>query len=326
MIRVRSILRGPRLRRRGMDQVVKMIANSMRVAGALFCVALLLLPGVAGAEDKDQDDPVWLGVLIDDESLDGGIQLIAVIPGGPAARGGLQRGDLLLEADGRGLARTADLEEVLSLRAPGDRLRLKVLREGDTSERQVELAPRPTASWIYRQPDRPLASPPTPPAPPSIQWRPAPSAAYGFTVADVTPDLRTYYGAPREIGVLVTDVRPGRAADLAGLRVGDVLVRLGDVEVRRAAEVDDLLPDGTAGIAAVEARVVRDSRSTVATLAVPKVRAQLAPYDVSAGGNQDFETLEHLIHEEMDILKRRLAELEQRLEELQEVRESSPDR
>ena len=303
-----------------------MIARSTRVVGLLLCATFLFLPAVARAADAGENDRVWLGVLIDDESLDGGIHLIAVIPGGPAASAGLQRGDLLLEADDRGLMRPEDLEAVLSLRGPGDRLRLKVLRSGDTYESQVELTPRPSSTWSFRRLAATPAAFPAAPSPPTLRRQPARAASYGFTVADVTPDLRTYYGAPEEVGVLVTEVRPGRAAHRAGLRVGDVLVQLDNVEVRCAVEVDDLLPDGTADADSVVARVVRDNRSTVARLAIPQLRARLRTTVSAASGGEDFESLERLIHQEMERLNRRLAELEQRLELLHEVRESDPDR
>ena len=308
------------------DEVVKMIARSARVVGLLLCAACLFLPAVTRAADAGEDDRVWLGVLIDDESLDGGIHPIAVIPGGPAASAGLQRGDLLLEADDRGLMRPEDLEAVLSLRGPGDRLRLKVLRSGDTYESQVELTPRPSSRSNFRRLAAAPAAPPSAPLPPTLRRQPTRAASYGFTVADVTPDLRTYYGAPEQVGVLVTDVRPGRAADRAGLRVGDVLVQLGNVEVRRAVEVDDQLPVGTANAGSVVARVVRDNRSTVARLAVPQLRARHVTPVSAATGDEDFESLERLIHQEMDRLNRRLAELEQRLELLHEARESDPER
>jgi len=302
-----------------------MFPRVTRMAGLLICAAALLLPAFVVAEDPGKEDRVWLGVLIDDENLDGGIHLVVVIPGGPAAAGGLQRGDILLEADGRGLVRSEDLESVLSLRGPGDRLRLKVLRAGNAYDRQVRLAPRPSDSGTYLTPSLARPSMPATPDPPAPMPHPR-AASYGFTVAEVTPDLRTYYGAPEEIGVLVTEVRPGRAAQRAGLCVGDVLVQLGAVEVRHAVDVDDLLPAGSTESETVEARVVRDNRSTIVRLAVPQARVRPSIPVTLASGAQDFETLERLIQLEMERLSRRLVELEQRLEQLHEVREANPER
>jgi len=293
-----------------------MVREAARVAGILLCAVSVLLSAVAMAESPGKEDQVWLGVLIDDESLDGGILLMAVIPGGPAAIAGLQRGDVLLEADGRGLVRTEDLEAVLDLSGPGDQVQLKLLRAGNAQDRQVRLARRPSTTWTYVPPVPEEPSTPTPTR----------AATYGFVVTDVTPDLRAYFGAPEKAGVLVTEVRPGRAAYRAGLRVGDVLVQLGTVEVQHAAEVDDLLPVGTTEKETIEARVVRDNRWTVTRLTVPEVRVwSTIPASVATDA-EEFETLERVVQHEIDRLTRRLAELELRLEQLHEAREEWPER
>jgi predicted metalloprotease with PDZ domain len=299
--------------------------NVVRPAALLLCAAWLACSAAAAAERSGTEDDVWLGVLIDDQSLDGGVQLIAIVPGGPAAIGGLHRGDVLLEADGRGLDRTEDLERVLSLLDPGDRIRLKVLRAGRALDRSIELGPRPTSTWGLVPPRPPEPLLPRPPKLPAVPEAPTLAAEYGFTVADVTPDLRAYYGAPEEVGVLVTEVRPGRAAHRAGLRVGDVLVELGTVGVRQAADVDDLLLVGSGSDEVVEARVVRNSRWTVARLDVPTVSPRvtaISPVSVDAG---DFEMLERSIEHEIERLKRRLRELEGKLEQLREVSEGAAE-
>ena len=56
-------------------------------------------------------------------------------------------------------------------------------------------------------------------------------------MTEITPALREHYGAPEEAGVLVTRVEPERLADLAGLEVGDVLVRIGDAPISSEREV-----------------------------------------------------------------------------------------
>jgi len=302
-----------------------MVRYVAKGAGVLLCAVSVLLSTVAVGESPGEEGQVWLGVLIDDESLDGGVLLMAVIPGGPAAAAGLQRGDVLLEAGGRGLVRTEDLEAVLDLSGPGDRVHLKLIRAGSMQERKVELARRPSGTWTY------VSASPDAPSTPEAPRSPATRAltredSYGFAVTDMTPDLRVYYGAPERAGVLVTEVRPGRAADRAGLRVGDVLVQLGTVKVHRATEVDDLLPIGRMEKETVDAWVVRDNRSTVARLAVPEVRAWPTNPATVATDAVEFEALERALESQIERLSRRLAELEQRLDQLHEAREETPER
>ena len=48
----------------------------------------------AAGSSEEGSGGAWLGILIG-EALDGGVQIVAVVPGGPAERAGLQGGDVL---------------------------------------------------------------------------------------------------------------------------------------------------------------------------------------------------------------------------------------
>ena len=79
-------------------------------------VVLMITAAVAG---ESPTATAWMGVLLGD-AVDGGVQVVAVMPGGPAERARLQRGDLILEADGRTVAAQQMLRELLASRRPGD--------------------------------------------------------------------------------------------------------------------------------------------------------------------------------------------------------------
>ena len=48
----------------------------------------------------------------------------------------------------------------------------------------------------------------------------------GVRLIDITPELRAYFGAPRDAGVLVASVEPESPAAKSGLSVGDVIVKM----------------------------------------------------------------------------------------------------
>jgi hypothetical protein len=54
----------------------------------------------------------------------------------------------------------------------------------------------------------------------------------GVSLTDLTPELRTHFGAPEDAGVMVSRVEPGSPADKAGLEVGDILTRIDGKDVR----------------------------------------------------------------------------------------------
>lgn len=77
----------------------------------------------------------WLGFY--PQSNDDGVVVTGVVPGGPAERAGLQRGDLILSVDGQPVASLRELYTQVWRKGPGEPLSLRVLR--DSSIRIVEV-------------------------------------------------------------------------------------------------------------------------------------------------------------------------------------------
>ncbi|NIP94574.1 MAG: PDZ domain-containing protein, partial [Akkermansiaceae bacterium] len=59
-----------------------------------------------------------------------------------AADAGLQSGDVILAADGKEVGKIEDLQEILSNKEPGDTVKIKVKREAEEKEFDVELRAR----------------------------------------------------------------------------------------------------------------------------------------------------------------------------------------
>lgn len=78
----------------------------------------------------------WLGFY--PQGYDGGVILTGVVPGGPADKAGLARGDLILSVDGAPVSSLRELYRTIWKKAPGDALSLQVLR--DSAIRVVEVA------------------------------------------------------------------------------------------------------------------------------------------------------------------------------------------
>jgi len=79
----------------------------------------------------------------------------------------------------------------------------------------------------------------------------------GITVMDLTPELRTHFGAPDHSGVLIAHVEPGSAAARAGLLVGDVIVDVRGHSVDDAGDIRAALASVPKGQAAA-IKLVRD--------------------------------------------------------------------
>jgi hypothetical protein len=62
-------------------------------------------------------------------------------------------------------------------------------------------------------------------------------AYLGVTLVELTPELRTLYGASKEAGVLVGAVEDGSPADKAGVRVGDIVLSIDGNDIDSTADL-----------------------------------------------------------------------------------------
>ena len=93
---------------------------------------------------KENGLPVANGAWIPNASADGSGE--SVVAGSPAAEGGLQPGDIITAVNGTTLDATHPLDIVTSQSAPGDSVKLDVLRDGQSTQLTVVLGTRPATS------------------------------------------------------------------------------------------------------------------------------------------------------------------------------------
>lgn len=149
----------------------------------------------------------------------------SVEPDGPAAKGGVQAGDIITRVDGKVVDRSADLPRVIGSSRPGTRNTIQVFRRGEFKELRVTVGEFPA--------DTPVAAAGTPPAPRSPQ---AAATALGLSVVDLGDDEKKALGV--DGGVRVESVEG--AAARAGLQGGDVILQIGNSAVTGARQFADL--------------------------------------------------------------------------------------
>jgi membrane-associated protease RseP (regulator of RpoE activity) len=100
---------------------------------------------------------------------------------------------------------------------------------GQAPETQYQSAPAPGAQYPQE-------------VPPGQYQQPAAGPKHlGVGVEQMSRQLRTYFGAPRDQGVLVTHVAPSSLAAQAGIQAGDVIVSAGGQIIRSGEELRDAL-------------------------------------------------------------------------------------
>ncbi|HEU5432661.1 MAG TPA: trypsin-like peptidase domain-containing protein [Thermomicrobiales bacterium] len=87
----------------------------------------------------------WLGVAAAAApgAREGPAQVVAVIPGSPAAQAGIEAGDVLVALDGRPFGPGAPASVALLAHAPGDRVRIELRRDGVDQTLTVSLGAKP---------------------------------------------------------------------------------------------------------------------------------------------------------------------------------------
>ena len=141
---------------------------------------------------------------------------------GPAAKAGVEAGDVITRFDGKPIERSTDLPRIVGGTKPGSTVPMQVFRKGSQRELKVtvaELQPDQTPTRGTREPPKPAA----------------PTNALGLVVSDLTADKQKELGL--KAGVQVDGVDGLAAA--AGLRQGDVITQLNSSEVQNARQFNE---------------------------------------------------------------------------------------
>src|SRR5437899_612044 len=171
----------------------------------------------------------WLGIAIQDvtDELAGtfgvkeGVLVAEVMKGGPAEAAGVRQGDVIVELNGAPIKEVPELQRRVAAVAPGQPVRLKVIRERKPVALSVTVTEMPAEEPV-------LAG-----APDEESW--------GLGVEPLSGEAAAQLGLTIAGGLLVTDVVTGGPADRAGLRRGDVIVEVGKKPVADPAALFRML-------------------------------------------------------------------------------------
>jgi S1-C subfamily serine protease len=210
---------------------------------------------------SSDDGSGWLGVEIGEVTAEKakelklsavrGVVVMDVEPGGPAAKSGLKNNDVIIQYDGQIVEGTVQFRRLVRETPAGRTVTLEISRNGATENVSVDLGDRSAffekkMKGKMRDFDNAFAfSMPNPDfsfAVPVMEGR---SPLLGISAEDVSGQLGTYFGAPEGTGILVREVRPGMAAEKAGLKAGDVIIKVDGKPVHTLADLRTQLRDKT---------------------------------------------------------------------------------
>ncbi len=198
-----------------------------------------------------------------------GVVVEDLTAGSPAAKAGLKAGDVIVEFDGETVRSDRQFVRLVEESVSGRPVKVVIVRDGRKTTQQV--TPEAASErWFdseafarsfdrLQQLGRHL-----PMDLRAFGSEMGGGGRLGVTVADMTPALAKFFGAPG--GVLVTGIEPDSPAVAAKLAVGDVITTVGGHEVNGQWELARRLETVGAGDLSVE--IVRDHKVSTVTVEI----------------------------------------------------------
>jgi len=138
---------------------------------------------------------------------------------GPALKAGIQRGDVIVEFDGKEVQTVSELRNRVAQTPVGSNVKLKVIRDGQEKMLTLHIGERPSDALLAKGTE-PGAGPPSAPEP-----RKGPLNVLSdlrIKALDDEARAQSNIGA-KTTGVVITHVQAGSPAEQAGLQKGDVI-------------------------------------------------------------------------------------------------------
>ena len=236
----------------------------MRFAIVAGLVAGLALVGNVSAQEFDFVAPQvrviapgsasFLGVNVADINAESaknlklkeerGVEITRVEGDSPAAKAGLKAGDVVLEYNGQRVEGTEQFVRMVRETPEGRQARLVVSRDGSTETVTATVSARKGAGIFIGEPfnseklrvqmdklQKQLRARPDIPSV-NMSWQ---SGALGVTAEPLESQLAEYFGVKE--GVLVRSVSKDSAAEKAGIKAGDVILKIDETRVATPREI-----------------------------------------------------------------------------------------
>jgi serine protease Do len=163
----------------------------------------------------------WLGVMIQKitpelkEKLElkdeRGALVADVTAGGPAEGAGIKRGDVIVSFDDKEIKEMNDLPYIVASTPVGKEVEVEVIRKGKKQRIEVKVG----------ELEEEKAAPVVSEAGPDL----------GMVVKDITPELARNFGLSESSGLVVVQVESNSPAGEAGMKPGDMILEVDQVEV-----------------------------------------------------------------------------------------------
>ncbi|MBI2431353.1 MAG: trypsin-like peptidase domain-containing protein [Candidatus Hydrogenedentes bacterium] len=211
--------------------VVPMLIKEGKVVRGFLGVGISHAREVAEALELPDEDGAFVERVEDDS---------------PAAKADIRTYDVIRSVNGQAVRDANDLVKRISAFPPGEVVKLEIWRDKELVMKEATLSERPAPSEEPRSESRQVL---------------------GMSLADLTPEMVERLGLEEGTkGVLITGVKPGTAAEEAGLMQGDIITEVAKQPVASADELRAILGEQAKTGKQVLVRYIRNGREVIGVL------------------------------------------------------------
>ncbi|OOP55926.1 MAG: serine protease [Candidatus Brocadia carolinensis] len=177
----------------------------------------------------------WLGVVIQDidpalaksfnVTVTEGVLVSDIQDGSPAKEAGFERGDIVIEYDGKSIRDVNHLRNSVAQTEVNKKVKVKVLRDGKEKELTVKIGEQPADLFAAGPGEAPSGK------------------DLGMTVQNITKEIAKSLGIEEESGVIVAEVQPGSPAALSEVREGDLVKEINRKKISNVTEFKKALSE-----------------------------------------------------------------------------------
>jgi serine protease Do len=201
-----------------------------------------------------------------------GAEITMVDQDAPAGKAGFKEHDVILDFDGQRVEGVEQLRRMIHETPAGRTVTIGYSRDGQPGSLKVQLASRTESvakAYTYTMPKVKVHVPRI--EMPAIQVMTMSGTRAGLLVSNVTPQLGEYFGCKNGECVLVQSVEKGSAAEAAGFKAGDVIIKVDNDRITDMSDWRSTLR-GHRGGGKIAVTILRERREQTLSLNLPATR------------------------------------------------------
>jgi serine protease Do len=195
----------------------------------------------------------WLGVVMDFK--DGKVHIANVVKNSPAEKAGIRKGDVIKKIDGETIKTTGEVVKIVREFKPEQKVKIELTRAntpqstlvviGEVEESHSDLDPAYEYSYSIGEPMDELFPEfrEALPAAENFLYRLEGNRILGVDVTMITPELAKEFNVGGEFGLMISRVYKDTAAQKAGLRPADIIVKVGDQPIKSHPDLRRVLDE-----------------------------------------------------------------------------------